>query len=82
MRAVLRIKRIAAEAGDVVALSRVLALSYRPADDEPPLATFDRDALEAILRPEGGRLNPWVYDRVAAACGVQADDVRRALFVR
>jgi hypothetical protein len=82
MRAALRIKRLAARCADVDALRRVLAHEYAPADDEPPLASFDHAALEAIVRPAGGRLNPWVYARVAAACGVEPEDVRRALFVR
>ncbi len=83
MRAVLRIKRMAADVGDdAAALLHALSLQYEPAADEPPLASFDRAAVDAILRPDGGRLNPWVYARVAAACGVEPDDVRRALFVR
>src|SRR5262249_15962314 len=61
MRAVLRIKRIAAHSSDAGALLRVLSREYVPAADEPPLASFDRAALEAIMRPDGGRLNPWVY---------------------
>jgi hypothetical protein len=82
MRAVLRIKRSAAPAEDAAALRARLAREYVPAADEPALESLDHAALEAILRPQGGRLNPWVFARVAAACGVQADDVRRALFVR
>jgi hypothetical protein len=83
MRAVLRIKRMAADVGDdASALLHALALQYQPAADEPPLASFDRAAVDAILRPADGRLNPWVYARVAAACGVEPDAVRRALFVR
>jgi hypothetical protein len=83
MRAVLRIKRIAAGVGDdVAAVLHALALQYEPAADEPPRASFDRAAVEAIVRPDGGRLNPWVYGRVAAACGVEPEAVRRALFVR
>src|SRR5262249_9758096 len=83
MRAVLRIKRMAADVGDdAAALLHALAVRYEPAAVEPPTSSFDRAALEALVRPEGGRLNPWVYARVAAACGVEPDDVRRALFVR
>jgi hypothetical protein len=82
MRAVLRIKRMAADARDAASLLHMLALEYVPAADEPSLASFDRAAVDAIMRPDGGRLNPWVYARVALACGVEPDAVHRALFVR
>jgi hypothetical protein len=84
MRAALRIKRMAAGRGaaDAPAVLHELAQSYRPAPDEPPLAHFDEAAIIAILEPSDGRLNPWVYDRVAAQHGVPPARVRLALFLR
>ena len=84
MRAALRIKRLAAgrKAADAAAVMSELAQSYRPALDEPPLARFDEDAIRAILEPSDGRLNPWVYERVAAQHGVPPARVRLALFLR
>jgi hypothetical protein len=84
MRAALRIKRMAAGRGaaDAAAVLRELAQSYRPAPDEPPLADFDEAAIVAILEPSDGRLNPWVYERVAAQHGVPPARVRLALFSR
>jgi hypothetical protein len=84
MRAVLRIKRIA-QGRAVADVDRVLAdlrERYEPAGDEPALASLDRAAIAEILEPQGGRLNPWVFARVAALHGVEVDRVRRALFLR
>ena len=84
MRAALRIKRLAAGRGvdEAVVVLRELTLSYRQEPDEPPLSSFDEPTLCAILEPSEGRLNPWVYARVAEQHGVDADQVRRALFLR
>ena len=84
MRAALRVKRIAAgrRAADAVAVLDELARSYRPQPDEPPLTRFDASTLHAILEPDAGRLNPWVYARVAEQHGVEPDQVRAALFLR
>jgi hypothetical protein len=84
MRAALRIKRwFAGRAqADPGALLAELRARYRPATDEPPLASFDRAALAAILVPPDGRLNPWVLARVAAAHGVEPERVQQALFLR
>jgi len=84
MRAALRIKRwfSRGEPGDADALLLELAVRYVPAADEPPLASFDHAALRAILEPADGRLNPWVFARVAEACGVDPATVRDALFWR
>jgi hypothetical protein len=82
MRAVLRIKRLLARRGAGGPPRAGVARAYVPAPDEPPLSAFDAAALDAIARPVDGRLNPWVFERVAEACGVPADAVRRALFLR
>lgn len=82
MRAALRIKRIAGRAGDDAGVLHAIASAYVPAADEPPLSSFDGEAIAAIARPVGGRLNPWVFQRVASACGVSVETVRRALFSR
>jgi hypothetical protein len=84
MRAALRIKRIAAgrRGVDAAVVRSELMRQYRPEADEPPLASFDDGALRAILEPPAGRLNPWVYARVAEQHGVEPERVRRALFLR
>jgi hypothetical protein len=84
MRAVLRIKRIAAgrRAVDAAAVLEELARGYRPEPDEPALAILDEGSVRAILEPSEGRLNPWVYLRVADQHGVAPDEVRAALFLR
>jgi hypothetical protein len=84
MRAVLRIKRIARgrTRADAELVLAELRLAYVAAHDEPPLAALDRAALEAILQPAQGRLNPWVFARVAELHGVTPDQVRSALFLR
>ena len=84
LRAVLRIKRLSAGRGpaEAAAVLAELARDYAPASDEPDLLGFDHAALCAILEPPGGRLNPWVFARVAERHGVSPEIVRRALFVR
>jgi hypothetical protein len=84
MRAVLCVKRIAA-GSDTVGADAVLAelpARYRPEPHEPPLDAIDRAAIVAILDPVDGRLNPWVYARVARDYGVEPEAVGRALFLR
>jgi hypothetical protein len=82
MRAALRIKRWFARLTALDAQSALTELGarYAPAPDEPPLASFDLEALRAILEPPGGRLNPWVFGQVAVAHGVEPEAVHRALF--
>lgn len=80
MRAALRIKRAClgcATSEEAVACVRA---SYEAAPDEPELEELGEDGIAAITRPASGRLNPWVFERVAAAHGVSADHVRRTLF--
>jgi hypothetical protein len=84
MRAALRIKLIA-RGRDSAHIDSVLAelrQRYAPGAYDPPLASLDRAAVSAILEPLDGRLNPWVFARVAAVAGVEPDAVRRALFLR
>jgi hypothetical protein len=84
MRAALRIKRIAAgrDRNDVERVLAELSERYRAEPDEPELASFDHAALEAILEPAAGRLNPWVFARLALLHGMSAEDVRDAVFPR
>jgi hypothetical protein len=84
MRAVLRIRRLSrGRSLEIIDAERELeALSYEPADDEPPACRFDRAALLVIRRPPGGRLNPWVLAEVARDCGVAPESVHKALFLR
>jgi hypothetical protein len=84
MRLALRIKRMARHDADdrVGAILGQLAAERLDSWGEPLLGGLDRAEIEAILKPEGGRLNPWVYRRVAALHGVEPENVRRALFLR
>jgi hypothetical protein len=82
MRAALRIKSMFARDRDAPSVLRELAERYLPAADEPGLELLDVAALEAILRPRRGRLNPWVFAHVAARHGVSVEEVRGALFRR
>ena len=84
MRAALRIKRIAHGRGADHAAAEFAELSerYAPEPHDPPLASIDLAIVVAVLEPEAGRLNPWVYARVASLLGVEPDVVRRALFLR
>lgn len=82
MRVALRIKRMAVGSDERVdAILVQLAASYQPAAFEPALEHLDRAAIEAILKPAGGRLNPWVFRCVAAVFGVEPGQVQRALFL-
>jgi hypothetical protein len=84
MRAALCVKRIAAEraAIDAAALLLELATRYQPDAHEPPLSAIDGAAIAEILEPADGRLNPWVFARVARDHGVEPEIVQRALFTR
>jgi hypothetical protein len=84
MRAALCIKRIAAErsAIDADAVLTELASRYHPDAHEPPLTAIDRAAVVEVLAPAQGRLNPWVFARVARDHGVEPEIVQRALFTR
>lgn len=83
MRLALRIRRCAiAHVGEgrAHAILRELSVSYRPAPDEPELWRLDHATIESILKPHGGRLNPWVFSRVAQLHAVEPSAVERALF--
>lgn len=84
MRAALRVKRLAAgrRAAHAEAVLRELSHCYEPQRDEPPLECIDGAVLAAILEPRQGRLNLWVFARVAQEHGVDPETVRRALFLR
>jgi len=84
MRFALRIKRMArSERHDRVgAILRQLASERIEGCEGSHWLGIDRAEIETILKPEGGRLNPWVYRRVANSHGVEPETVRRALFLR
>jgi hypothetical protein len=80
MRAVLRIKRLSLGCATLdEALARVGA-SYVAAHDEPPLERFDAPTLARIVRPQRGRLNPFVLAEVARAHISTVEEIERALF--
>lgn len=91
-RFALRIKRRAARKGalDDEALERAIArllasphgelASDEP--DEPRASELDGELLRAILRPAGGRLQPWVLAQVARTLQVSPERVAAALFAR
>jgi hypothetical protein len=82
MRAALRIRRLLREQGAPIEPGVLDTVGYAAADDEPSPESLDLAALTAIVRPVGGRLNPWVFEQVARAHGVEAAEVRAALFLR
>ena len=83
MRAALRVKRLARGRRGAVGLEAVLheLRGAAPDDDVALEPQLDRAAIAVILQPPGGRLGPWVMAEVAARAGVDAESVRRALFV-
>jgi hypothetical protein len=91
-RFALRVKLRAARQGarDEAALEHAITrLLASPRDellgcepDEPPLGALDAEMLRAILRPAGGRLQPWVIGYVARALAVAPERVTAALFAR
>lgn len=81
LRAALRIKRMGLRLADLDAALIQLHREYAPAFDEPPVETFSvREALAAVLKPSGGRLNEWVFARLAKRHRVTVDEVQSALF--
>lgn len=81
MRAALRIRTLLRSHQDTLPLDLSRA-GYVPAEDEPPLERLGPAELEAISKPPGGRLNPWVFAQVALDHGTTAEVVRQALFLR
>lgn len=81
LRAALRIKRMGLSLDELdVALARV-ERDYVPARDEPPVDTFsNREALSAVLKPVEGRLNLWVFARIADRHSVGVDEIQNGLF--
>lgn len=80
LRAALRIKRMALLRHDLDAALETLHQVYVARDDEPPVASFTRGTLADVLKPATGRLNDWVFARIAADTGVSVDVVRDQLF--
>ncbi len=79
-RAALRIRRMGLPRVDIAVALEQLQQTYVAAHDEPPLTAFDAETLAAVLKPENGRLNPWVLSRIAAAHGVAMSEIHAQLF--
>jgi hypothetical protein len=82
MRAALRLRRALRSRGTLEVPDDATALGYQAAADEPRAVDLNAAALRAIAKPDGGRLNPWVFKEVAKLHGATPDEVRVALFVR
>jgi hypothetical protein len=59
----------------------LLELSAQDVAGDADALLLDRAAVAVILEPPGGRLGPWVLAEVARQAGVDAEAVRRALFL-
>jgi hypothetical protein len=81
LRAALRIKRLTLDAPDLDAAMQLVRDAYVPAPDEPPLTRIDRPTLDGIRAPEHGRLNPWVFARVAEDERATPEEVARQCFI-
>ncbi|MCA9608383.1 MAG: hypothetical protein KC619_22395 [Myxococcales bacterium] len=75
MRVALRLKRALPRSTDSALADEWLRTHYRPGVGEPSLAALDPEALEAILRPPGGRLSRWVLGRIAREQGIPLERV-------
>jgi hypothetical protein len=62
------------------AIWQELVRDYAPGLGEPALSALDPAAVREILRPPGGRLNTWAFQRVAEAHGLPAASVAELLF--
>jgi len=80
MRAALRMRRLLRGVAGVEGIRAVLERHYVPADDEPQLAGLDGPTLTQLVRPPGGRLNPWVLGQLAALYGVSVEELEASLF--
>ena len=78
MRVALRLKRELAPRRDRAA-AREWLRRHRPAPGEPRVDELDA-ALEAILRPPGGRLSRWVFERLGQARGRSASALEAEAF--
>ena len=81
LRAALRLKRLTLDADDDTEAMTLVRAAYVPADDEPPLERIDAATLAAIRAPEGGRLNPFIFARVAEDERATPEEVARLCFV-
>lgn len=81
LRAALRIKRLTLDADDDAAAMALVRAAYVAAEDEPPLERIDAATLASIRAPEGGRLNPFVFARVAEDERATPEEVARLCFV-
>ena len=81
MRAVLRVKRLCLDCEGLDAAVERARSGYDPEPDEPSRELLCQPEIVAVIvRPRGGRLNPWIFERIALAHGVHPDHVRDTLF--
>jgi hypothetical protein len=81
LRAALRIKRLTLDEDDAAAALAIVRAAYVAADDEPALERMDEATVDAIRHPEGGRINPWVFARVAEDERATPEEVARQCFI-
>ncbi len=80
MRVALRLKRaVPRDAAPALAVEWVRT-HYRPSAGEPAVEALDGEAVEAILRPPGGRLSRWVLGRIATERGIDVERVAAEAF--
>ena len=81
LRAALRIKRLTLDAPDDASAMGIVRAAYLPAEDEPPVTRIDSATLAQIRAPEGGRINPFVFARVAEDERATPEEVARQCFI-
>ncbi|HEY8428858.1 MAG TPA: hypothetical protein VIL20_10805 [Sandaracinaceae bacterium] len=78
MRAALAIRRAAGAARD---RGRALAwLAFPRSAELEPSSSDLHEVLDEVLRPHGGRLNRWLFERLARRAGLTAAEVERLIF--
>ncbi len=79
MRAALAMRRAAGASRDRAAALRWLDTEYVSAPDAPTREEL-LAALDAILKPPDGRLNRWLFDRLAHIHGASCEEVESEAF--
>lgn len=80
LRAALRIKRMCLACATPEEAMACVRDGYLPEHDEPRIDALGEAGIAAIVRPDDGRLNPWVLARVAALHDVTVEELTRAMF--